>query len=189
MSSRRHGICGALALIALAFGSGTAAKAASAPDWLTEVARAPVTVAAKEADAVVLLTETFLDVERDGDRSQRTRLAVKVLNADGRRHARAVVHYLSGSSQVAAFKAWIIKPDGQVIQLGKKDVADAAVHTNALELYGEQRMQLITGSGDAQPGCIFGAEATVRGSTIINQVVWRFGDDLPVERSRFALRL
>lgn len=189
MSDRRIGIGRGLLLIALVLGFGALARAATAPDWLTAIARAPVTVATKDAAAVVLLTENLLDVERDGDRVQRTRLVVKVLNADGRQHARAAVHYLSGSSQVIAFKAWIIKPDGQVISLGKKDVADTALHANALELYGEHRRQTISGSADVTPGCIFGAEATVRGRTILNQITWRFGDDLPVQISTFALRL
>jgi hypothetical protein len=189
MSPRVLGSWWLLALVALGATLAGSARGASAPDWLTATARGPVTVATKDADAVVLLTETFLDVERDGGRTQRTRFAVKVLNADGRQHARATVHYLGGSSQVTSFKAWIIKPDGQVIQLGKKDVTDAALHANALELYGEQRMQMITGNADAMPGCVFGAEATVRARTIINQTRWRFGDDLPVERSTFALRL
>lgn len=189
MKRRGYRMLRALALLALGIGLGGAARGASAPDWLNAAARAPVTVATKDADAVVLLAETFMDVERDGDRSQRTRCAVKVLSADGRQHARMAVHYLSGSSQVVSFKAWVIKPDGQVISLGKKDVTDAAVHANALELYGEQRAQMIVGSSDVTPGCVFGAEATVRGRTIINQVTWRFGDDLPMERSTFALRL
>ncbi len=189
MSGRGVGIRRGLLLIPLVLGCGALARAATAPDWLTAIARAPVTVATKDADAVVLLTEDVLDVERDGDRVQRTRLVVKVLNADGRQHARAAVHYLSGSSQVVAFKAWIIKPDGQVIVLGKKNIADTALHANALELYGENRRQTISGSADVTPGCVFGAEATVRARTIFNQLRWRFGDDLPVERSTFALRL
>jgi hypothetical protein len=178
-----------LAVAALSIALCGVAGAAEAPDWLSAIARAPITVSTAEADAVVLSTEMSMEVERDGDRVQRMRYVVKVLNADGRQHARAMTDYLGGAMQVSSFKAWLVQPGGRTIAFGKRDVSDAAVHMNALELYGEQRRQSINGSGDAVPGTVFGAEIVVRGRTIMNQLVWRFGGRLPVERSTFALKL
>lgn len=171
------------------FASGVAASAASAPDWLAAVARAPVTVPTKDADAVLLLEEGFVDIDREGVRTARTRRVFKVLNEDGRKHAVAQVDYLSDSAVVKSFKAWLIKPGGEVVQLAKKEIIDVALHSTALELYGEARRQMIRAADAAKPGAVFGYEAVVTSRRIVHQETWRFQNEVPTERSAFSLKL
>ncbi|MBK8858516.1 MAG: DUF3857 domain-containing protein [Opitutaceae bacterium] len=177
-----------LAVLAVC-GAARLAAAASAPDWLAVVAKAPVTAATKEAAAVVLLDESFVEIERDGNRVTRTRKVFKILTEDGKKHASGRVAYLSGSSEVKSFKAWTIKTGGEVVAYGKKHTSDLAVHTSALELYGEARQQIISAKDDARPGTVFGYEAVTVAKTLFNQIAWRFTDKLPIERSTFMLKL
>ena len=166
-----------------------AGRAATAPDWLAAAARAPLTVATREADAVVLLDEGLLEVERGGNRVMRSRQVTKILNEDGKKRAVAHVPYSAGSTKIQAFRAWLIQPDGKVVTYGKKEIADVAIHTSALELYGEARRQTISAVQDARPGAIFGYEAVVEGDSVFNQHQWFFQLPLPCERSTFAVKL
>ncbi|MBI3886681.1 MAG: DUF3857 domain-containing protein [Opitutae bacterium] len=166
-----------------------AARAARAPDWLEAAARTPVTVATKDADAVLLLNEGCEEIDRDGERTIRLRRVFKVLTADGKKHAVAQVGYLSGSSAVKSFKAWTVRPGGEVIAYARKETADLAVHAAALELYGEARQQVIAARDDVAPGAVFGFESVVVGRTLFHQEAWVFQTEVPTERSVFALRV
>lgn len=176
-------------LLGAALGGAAPALAASAPDWLATLARAPVTVATKDADAVRLLDEGAVEIDRAGVRTMRLRAAIRVLNADGRKHAIALVPYVSGSSAVKSFKAWLIEPKGSVKVYDRKHTVDVAVHATALELYGEQRRQGIRASDDAAEGAVFGFEAVVVSRRVIHQEGWGFQNALPTERSTFTLKL
>lgn len=163
--------------------------ATAAPDWLAAVARAPVTVAAKEADAIRLLEEDVVEIGRDGERLTRTRQVFKILNVDGKKFANARVGYHSGSSEVKSFKAWVIQPDGKVRAYGRKETADLAVNTGAMELYGEARRQGIGAADDAGPGAVFGYESVVEARSVFNQITWAFQGELPTERSTLTVKL
>lgn len=191
MSDRLLSRCLVAAGLGLLLGSLAirASAATTAPDWMTALAQAPVTVPTKDADAVILLQEGRLEIDRDGERTMRLRRVVKVLNADGRKHSVASVDYLSGSSAVKSFKAWLIKPGGEVVAYGKKETADMAVHAAALELYGEARRQLITARDEAGAGAVFGYESVLVSRTLFNQMTWPFQFEVPAERSTFTLRL
>ena len=162
----------------------------TAPDWLRAAAAARAVAPIKEdTAAVVLLDEGVVKVGRDGAFATRLRFALRVVAGDGRKHALARVPYLLGASEVKSLKAWLINPSGEVVAYAKRHTTDAAIHTSALELYGEQRMKLISAQDDARPGAIFGFEAEVTEKTILTQRVWRFQARLPVERSSFSIQL
>lgn len=161
----------------------------TAPDWLRAAAAHTVTPTKEDTTAVVLLHEGVVKVERDGAFATRIRFALRVVNSDGRKHALARVPYLLGSSGVKSLKAWLVQPSGEVSAYAKRNTIDAAIHTSALELYGEQRLKLISARDDAQPGAVFGFEAEITEKTILTQRLWRFQDRLPVERSSFSIQL
>ena len=159
------------------------AFAASAPDWMKTAVAAPTTVTPGDAGAVVLLDDGLLEFSRDGGRTMRLRKAVRVFNGDGSKEAIARVAYLSGSTEVRSFKAWLIRPNGEVVTYAKRDIVDIAVHLSALELYGEAREQLIRIGEDATPGSVLGYESVVTGVSLFNQILWNFRGPLPTERS------
>lgn len=161
----------------------------TAPDWLSTLSRTPITVPAKEADAVVLLDEATVDIGKDGTFTTRVRWAVRIQTRAGRSHAVARVNYDANSMKVRAFKAWLLPAAGEVRTYAKKRIVDVAVYANALELYGEARRQAIVATDEAEPGSVFGYEAVYTESSIFSQRVWAFQDDIPVERSSITLNL
>ncbi|HEY8994177.1 MAG TPA: DUF3857 domain-containing protein [Lacunisphaera sp.] len=148
-----------------------------------------MTTARKEDTAVVLLDDNRLDVSPNGNFTARVRYAVRVLGAEGSKQAVARVPYNTDASKVKSLQAWLIDPDGKVTAYGKRRIVDAAVHANAMELYGENRQQLIVASDEAKPGAIFGYEAVVEETSVLSQRVARFQTMLPVERCVYTAHL
>jgi hypothetical protein len=163
--------------------------ATEAPDWLTALTKTAPTVSTKDASAVRLLDEGQMEIQPDGRRTMRIRQALKILTADGKKHATANVNYLAGSSEVKSFKAWVIKPNGEVTALGKKGLRDIALHASALELYSEARRQILSAAADIQPGSWFGFEAVRVERTIFHELTWHFQDDIPMQRSSITVKL
>ena len=166
-----------------------AAAADRAPDWLGAVYQAKVTFPRKEDPAVVLLDDTLLDVSASGSFTTRVRFAVRVLTTEGSKQAVARVPYNTDSMKVKSLQAWLIAPDGKVTAYGRRRIVDAAVHTSALELYGEARQQLIIATDEAKPGAVFGFEAVVEEMSVISQHMVRFQSALPVERAAYTVQL
>lgn len=160
-----------------------------APDWLRAAGQTTATASRKEDPAVVLLDETLLEVSASGSLTTRVRFAVRVLTAEGGKQAAARVPYNSDSSKVKSLQAWLLAPDGKVTEYGKRRIADVGVHANAMELYGESRMQFIGATEEAKPGAVFGYESIVEETSVIAQRVLRFQSILPVERASYTVQL
>ncbi len=166
-----------------------ASAADQAPDWLRAVEQTTMTVPRKGNPAVVLLEDTLLEVSARGSFTTRVRYAVRVLTAEGNKQAVARVLYNVDSMKVKSLQAWLIAPDGKVTVYGKRRIVDAAVHTSALELYGEARQQLIIATDEAKPGAVFGYEAVVEETSVISQHMVRFQSTLPVERATYTVQV
>lgn len=179
----RGWIASGLALLAVC------SSAATAPAWLQAAARSPVTVGTSGADAVILLEDKQIEIMRDARRATRMRVAVKILENEGRQRAVAVVPYLSSAGKVTNFKAWLVKPGGRVVELGRKEIIDAAVHDGAPELYSDARKQFLSAVAHAEVGAVFGYEAEVTTKTVFNQEQFVFQNNVPTEISRLAVKL
>lgn len=163
--------------------------AASAPDWLAALTKASLTVSTKDAHAVLVLDESSIEISADGRRTTRIRQAVKILTRDGRKHTTAQVDYQSGATEVKLFKAWVVKPTGEVVALGKRDINDIAIYASALELYSESRRQTLSAPDDIQPGSWFGYEAITVERSVLYETIWHFQSTLPTQRSAITVQL
>jgi len=190
ISDRQWTTLGRLILyVALLAGPVRTVAADQAPDWLNAVQKTPATAVRKEDSAVVLLNDSLLEVSPNGSFTTRVRFVVRVLTGEGSRHARARVTYNTDSSKVKSLQAWLIAPDGKVTAYGKRRIVDGAVHTSALELYGEARQQQIGANEEAKPGAVFAYEAVVEETSVLSQRVFRFQSGLPSERISYAVQL
>jgi hypothetical protein len=153
-------------------------------DWLERAATTPVRVATAGADWVVLLDEARLEVARDGMITTRTRYVIRILTADGRKQAVARVPYLQGSDKITSFRAWLRRADGTVLEVNRREMLDVAAFTSGLELYGENRMQVLAAPvGHAATGDVFAYESVVQERSVFAQRIWQFQSLAPVERS------
>lgn len=177
-----------IALGAFLFLTATAFAAPKAPDWLAALAKTTPTVSTADAEAVMMLDENVVEIESDGRRTTRTRQAFKILTRDGKKFAHAVVNYQTGASQVKSLKAWVIKPTGEVLALGKEETRDIALYASALELYSESRAQTLSATAHVAPGAWFAYEAVTVERSILYQTVWHFQGPIPVQRSALTVK-
>ena len=97
------------------------------PQWLRHAASIQPPKYEAKVGAVVLLDEEEVRVEEGGRVTTTSRYAVRVLNRGGRRSAIGEKTYLTGTSKVRDFRAWLITPAGDARKYGKEKVADVAL--------------------------------------------------------------
>ena len=175
-------------LAAVLFAAAGAARGAEeAPQWLRELASAPAPAQDAKAPAVVLLHEERISMEDSGKITNATRFAVRILNKQGAPYAAARKVYLTDSGKVREFNAWMIHPSGRVKRYGKDEILDLAAANN--DIFNEVRVRFASGSRDADPGAVFGYEATSEEKTVFTQYEWQFQNRLPVLTSRIQVSL
>jgi len=157
-----------------------------APGWLKEAASSTLPAYEAKVPAAVWLKEETVTIQDAGSKTRTLRYAVKVLNREGVKSAERGISYFSGAGKVRDVRAWLIPPSGKVKEYGKNDVVDASV---ADGLYDDSRLALISARRDAEPGAIFGFEATLDEKTVFSQFEFPFQGDLPASRSSFSLNL
>jgi len=164
-----------------------AAKGDEAPAWLRQAASTTVPTYGKDVHAVTLHDESRKTVEEDGRITTVTYQAVRVLTREGRRFAEAREGYINGSGKVKEMRAWLIRPSGEVLAYGKKEIIDAARVDN--DVYNEVRQKIISAEDVADAGCVFGYEVITEEREVHSQFVWSFQDFNPVLLSRVTVAL
>jgi len=138
------------------------------------------------ADAVVLLHESSVVMER-GDRfRETTRRLVRIVKSAGAREAVARAYYRTDGDKILSLDAWLVSPDGTVRKLAKKEAVDRAVLDEAI--YNEARERLYSAVDDVRPGALFAYESVVDYRSPFAQFEWNFQEDIPTCRSRFRLQ-
>lgn len=170
-------------IIALAF-PGTLAFA-STPDWLKQVAQAPLPSYPDDTDAVVLLDERFTAVSPAGEVRTTYRKAFKILRPEGRTRGTVYV-YFDNETQLASLKAWSITSRNEEYEVKESDAVETAAFSESL--YADTRYKLLQIPA-SQPGSVIGYQYEQRQRPSVLQTVWSFQDEIPVQRARFVLEL
>jgi hypothetical protein len=172
----------ALVLLAL---SCTAVAGSSAPDWLREIARAPLPSYPAETRGVVLLDEQIMTVSATGEIHTLYRRAVKILSTSGRDLGIAAV-YFDNETKINHFKAWSIPAQGAEYEVKDKDALETTPFSGSL--YEDNRLRMIRIPA-SEPGSVVGYEYEQRNRPYVLQDVWLFQEDIPVRKARFVLDL
>jgi len=165
------------------------AESDTAPNWVQEIANRPPSFSYGKAPAAVLLEEDFIDVSPDGTFTYRTRGITRIITADGRSEAKAVVGYNTEMARIVSFRAWLIRPKGPILVFGKDKIVENAASGTGRDLYSASRIQQISAVEDAEEGSVFAWERVREEKQIISQAVWGFAARFPVECSRLSIRL
>ena len=176
------------ALLFLLLLSATSAPvlADDAPGWLRQAATIQVPAFDKKVSSVVLIDESVITVGEDGQLTTISTYAVRILNREGRSQALAAVGYDTDIGKVRDFRAWLLKPSGQVKSYGKDETID---QTESNDVYDESRVKKIVASSDAEPGAVFGYQTTTETRPFFYQSTWHFQGAAPVISSRLTLTL
>jgi hypothetical protein len=155
------------------------------PAWLRQVATISVPTYDKEVAAVTLHDEARVTVDESGKVVTVTTHAVRILSRAGRKEALATTTYNTDSEKVKEMRAWMLRPNGQVIKYGKDQTMDSVADDN--DVYNEARRRAISGKDDAEPGAVFGYEIVVETKDIFAYFPWGFGASHPVLSSGISV--
>ena len=157
------------------------------PAWLQQAAAVKVPSYDKTVSAVILVDDLTTNVEPDGKSTKVYNFAVRILQKEGRDYAGASVAYNTSYAKVKDFKAWLIRPSGDIKRYSKDDVVDAASDMN--DVYNEHRVKRIAGFSDAEVGSVFAYTYTLEDKSVFSQGGNNFQSDVPVLMSRYTLAL
>jgi hypothetical protein len=158
---------------------------ASVPDWLRQVARAPLPVYSDDTDAVVLLEETTTTVSPSGEVHCTFRKAYKILRPQGRNRGTVRV-YFDAETRLTFLKAWSIDKKGEDFEVKEGDAVETAAFSEGL--YADTRQKFVEIPA-ATTGSVIGYEYQQRARSSVLQSLWMFQDEIPVRRARFVLEL
>ncbi|MDE3109896.1 MAG: DUF3857 domain-containing protein, partial [Acidobacteriota bacterium] len=124
-SSIKH-LCFAFYLAVLVFGSAVSPATASdsAPDWLLSAAQQKLADYPKDTKSVILLDDTTITVQTNGDIFRRHRMAIRLLRPEATERYRVARVTFDKDSKVMSLKAWTMEPDGRVIAASEKEVLE-----------------------------------------------------------------
>jgi hypothetical protein len=158
---------------------------ADVPEWVRALAKHPAKAYADDVDAVILVDDQITIVKENGDIVHQGRLALKILRAEGRRFAAFPVPYDS-DSRVSYLHGWSITDRGQEYEAKDRDVFEQTV--SSYEVYSDEKIKALRVPG-ADIGTVVAFEYEQNARPYIMQDFWDFQSFVPVEESRYELRL
>jgi len=154
------------------------------PGWLRDLARQTVPQYGSKVNTVVLLSEENKVVSDTGRITTNSRSAIRILARQGVDVVFSE-QYDTNGGKVRDFHAWMIAPSGKSKKYTKDEILDVACATN--DVFNQCRVKLVSGKADAEPGAVFGYEATVEEQSYAQQVYFHFQDSSPVLLARLML--
>ena len=164
-----------------------AAMADDAPAWLRQAAAANLPNYDKKVSFVVLNDESRIAIGEGGLVTQTSTHAIKIIRKEGKESATAERIYKTDTDKIREFRAWLIRPNGEVKKYEKNDVIDAAIADG--DVYNDVRRKLISAVGEAEEGAVFGYETVVEERSVFSQFEWFFQPHEPVLMSRLTVAL
>lgn len=177
-------LCGAFAPVFVC----ATAFAAPLPSWLLAAAKTAAPSLPAEVPAVVLLDETYREIQPDGRQVDVHRYAVRILNRAGRDEADGGVGYTEKHEKVESASAWLLRGGKEVRPPEKRDWTDVSMKGGGT-VSTELRAKGISYSDLALDGDVFGYEARVSGRVEFADALRLWESRLPVLLSRFSLKL
>lgn len=177
---------GALSLLLLIACAPAAFARGRAPEWLKEVARAPLPAYPENTPGVILLDETSTSVNASGEIRVTRRRVIRILTTAGRDLAFVSVPFDS-ETKLTGMQAWAVTATGEEFRVKERDAIEASDIDEAL--YGDARRKVLRIPA-AEPGNVIGFEYEQRLRTHGLQDLWLVGEiDVPVRRARYSLTL
>ncbi len=174
----------ALLLIALTVAPNLAK--AEAPEWLRALAKQPVKTYADDVNAVVLLDEQTTVIKDNGEIIRHGRIARRILRPEGREFWSRYSIEFDSDSKVNFLRGWSITAKGQEYEVKEKDAFEQTV--SSYEVYSDSKRKVMVLPG-AEVGTVVGFEFEQKERSYLFQDQWSFQYGVPVEKSRYELRL
>lgn len=156
------------------------------PDWVRQAAGQTLAAHAKDADAIVLLNETTLNVAADGRAVEHRREVIKILRPGGRERGIVAIPF-DKETKILQMHVWSIGPDGHEYAVKDGDMAEFGLPGDGM-LYEDIRFRSANPPG-RDPGGVVAYEYEQRREPYLHEQTWSFQDDLPRMNQSFTLEL
>jgi transglutaminase-like putative cysteine protease len=156
----------------------------SAPAWLQTAAQEKLTDYPKDTKAVILLDETAITVQSNGEIYTRHRMAVRLLRPEARQRWTDIEVPFDKDTKLVSLNAWTIEPDGHAIAVGEKEAIEHGYLSDSE--YDDVKVKALL-FPDAYPGRVVGFEYVQRDRPYAFEDDWWFADPLPVRTARLTL--
>lgn len=158
---------------------------ASVPEWLRSFAHQPAKKYADDTNAVVLLDDHETTVGENGDIITHGRRVLRILRPEGKDYAVYIISY-SSDTKVNYLRGWSITSKGQEYEAKNKDTFE--IDLSSYEIFSDDKNKSLVLPG-ADVGTVVGFEYEQRRRPYIFDDEWYFQEGIPVEKSRYTLRL
>ena len=169
--------------------AGASAHAGDAPAWMHAAANAPLPPHDEKTNAVLLYSETNVNVLSADKIKTQIRRVYKILRPDGRDYGTVVVPFRSPGEKVNNLKGWCIPAQGKDFEVKDKEAIEASLPKVAgSELITDVRVKVLDIPAP-DVGNVVGYEYELEESPLLLQRRWRFQHEAPTAESRFSLQL
>jgi predicted transglutaminase-like cysteine proteinase len=178
---------GTFFFLAWMLGFSLPAMAGDAPSWMKSLVNAPVPAHDEKTDAVLMYSETVVNVIAIDKIKTTVREAYKILRPGGRNRGVVQVN-LSSTTKVNGLHGWSIPAQGKDYEVKDKDSVEVAHNIDGGELLDDAKVRLLRIPA-SEPGNIVGYEYEVEEVPLVLQEIWAFQNVDPVRESHFTLQL
>lgn len=159
-----------------------------APGWMHALVNAPLPAHDEKTDAVLLYSETNVNVVSADKIKTVVRKAYKVLRPNGREYGNVVV-FLNSNRKITSLHGWCIPSQGKDYEVKDKDAAEASVpKIEGSDLISDVKVKLLHIPAP-DPGNIVGYEYEVEEHPLVLQDIWDFQEENPVREAHYSLQL
>ena len=166
-----------------------AAYAGDAPSWMHAVANAPLPDHDEKTDAVLLYSETNVNVISADKIKTVERRAYKILRPDGREYGVVNVPYNAPWQKVNGLHGWCIPAHGKEYEVKDKDAIESAyLGVDGGALISDLKIKLLRIPAP-DPGNIIGYEYEIEENPFVLESEWSFQEEAPARESHYSLQL
>src|SRR6266568_3788247 len=163
--------------------------AGDAPAWMHALVNAPLPEHDEKTDAVLLYSETNVNVISADKIKTHVRQAYKILRPDGRDYGTAVVHYNFPGEKVTSLHGWCIPAQGKDYEVKDKDALDVSPPgVEGGELIDDSRAKVLRIPAP-DPGNIVGYEYELEEQPLFLQDTWHFQRVSPARENHYSVQL
>lgn len=159
--------------------------AAGVPDWVRNAAQQPAKKYADDANAVLLLDDHETTISVGGDIYTHHRLVYRILRPEGKGYGWLGV-WFDSETKIGYLHGWSITATGKEYESKDKDALERSTSTD--EVFSDEKEKIIELPG-ADVGTVVAYEYEQKRRPYLFQDFWYFQNSIPVEKSRYTLRL
>ncbi len=179
--------CTLVTLCVLLLGRSAAFAKDSVPDWVHQAVAAPLPSYPVNTDAVVLMSETTLSVDKDGKAVEHVRKVVKILRPSGRDDGIVRV-FFDNDSKILSMHVWSIGPDGREYAMKDNEMIEAGLGGGDSALIVDEKVKAASPPG-RDPGGVVAYEYEQRLASYKHEDNWFLQDDIPRVKQSYTLEL